>query len=90
MKFIFGFAIGVALAFVFAPAAGKETRAQLKKKTRELARYPERKIAEKVAEAAGRTEEKAGEIGSRVEREAAQAAVKAVVSEVLDKDQRSA
>jgi gas vesicle protein len=83
MKFVLGFAIGVALGIVFAPAPGSETRRELKNKARELSDYPERKINEKVQEAAASAQEKAGDIGSRVGRDAAQAAVKAVTSEVL-------
>ena len=83
MKFVLGFAIGVALGIVFAPAPGSETRRELKNKARELSDYPERKINEKVQEAAASAQEKAGDIGSRVGRDAAQAAVKAVTREVL-------
>jgi gas vesicle protein len=83
MKFVLGFAIGVALGIVFAPAPGSETRRELKNKVHELSDYPERKINEKVQEAAASAQEKAGDIGSRVGRDAAQAAVKAVTSEVL-------
>jgi len=83
MKFVLGFAIGVALGIVFAPAPGSETRRELKNKASELSHYPERKINEKVQEAAASAQEKAGDIGSRVGRDAAQAAVKAVTSEVL-------
>ncbi|HEX3104443.1 MAG TPA: YtxH domain-containing protein [Terriglobales bacterium] len=88
MKFVLGFAIGVALGMVFAPAPGSDTRRELKNKIRELGRYPEQKIEEKVQQAAASVEQKAGEIGSRVGRDAAQAAVKAVTSEVLEDDQK--
>lgn len=88
MKFVLGFAVGVALGLVFAPAPGSETRRELKNKARELAHFPERKIEEKVREAASSAEQKAGDIGSRVGRDAAQAAVKAVTSEVLNKDNK--
>ena len=87
MKLVLGFAIGVALGLVFAPAAGKRTRAQLKDKARDLTHYPERKAQEKVREVAAETEQRAGEIGSREGRDSAQAAVKAVTSEVLDKNE---
>ena len=88
MRFVLGFAVGVALGLVFAPAPGVETRRELGNKVRELSRYPERKIEEKVQEAAASAEQKAGEIGSRVGRDAAQAAVKAVTSEVLKKNDK--
>jgi gas vesicle protein len=86
MKFLLGFAIGFGLAVVFAPAPGSETREQLKNKARELIRYPEQRIEEKVAEAAEQAEQKAGDIGSRIGRDVAQATVKAVRSEMLNKD----
>jgi len=88
MKFVLGFAVGVALGLVFAPAPGTETRRDLKNKVRELSHYPERRIEEKVQQAAASAEQKAGDIGSRVGRDAAQAAVKAVASEVLKDDQK--
>lgn len=87
MKLVLGLAIGVALGLVFAPAAGKRTRAQLKNKARDLTHYPERKAQEKVRAVAEETEQRAGEIGSRVGRDVAQATVKAVTSEVLDKNE---
>ena len=86
MKLVLGFAIGVALGLVFAPASGEKTRAQLKNKARDLAHYPERRAQEKIRRAAAETEQRAGEIGSRVGRDAAQAAVKAVISEAPNKN----
>jgi gas vesicle protein len=87
MKLVLGFAIGVALGLVFAPASGEKTRAQLKNKARDLSRYPARKAQEKVRKAAAETEQRAGEIGSRVGREVAQAAVKAVTREVVNNNE---
>lgn len=84
MKLLWGFAIGVALGLVFAPSSGEKTRAQLKNKTRDFTRYPEQKAQEKVREVARETEHRAGEIGSRVGRDVAQAAVKPVTREVLN------
>ena len=86
MKFLMGFAIGLGLAVVFAPARGSETRAQLKNRARELIRYPEQRMEEKIAKAAEQAEQKAGDIGSRIGRDVAQATVKAVSSEMLKKD----
>ena len=86
MKFLMGFAVGLGLAVVFAPAPGSETRAQLKNKARELIRYPEQRMEEKIAKAAEQAEQKAGDIGSRIGRDVAQATVKAVSSEMLKKD----
>lgn len=86
MKLVMGFAIGVALGLVFAPASGEKTRAQLKNKARDITRYPKRKTREKVREIAGDTEQRAGKIGSRVGRDAAQSAARAT-SEVLNNNQ---
>jgi gas vesicle protein len=82
MKFLLGFGIGIGLALLFAPAAGKETRDQLAGKMRNLARMPERKLDE----AAEVAKEKAGELGSRVGREAAEAAVESIREDVLGKN----
>ena len=46
MKLALGFAIGVALGLVFAPASGEKTRAQLKNKARDFTR-PEPKARER-------------------------------------------
>jgi gas vesicle protein len=67
MKFVLGFAVGVALGLVFAPAPGTETRRELKNKVRELSHYPERKIEEKVQQAAASAEQKAATSGAELE-----------------------
>jgi gas vesicle protein len=72
---------------VFAPAPGEKTRSQLKNKARDFTGYPERKTREKIRAVAAETEQRAGEIGSRVGRDVAQAAVKAVTSEVLNNNE---
>lgn len=90
MRFLLGFAIGVGLGMIFAPAPGEETRRRLLDKTRELAQLPERKVQEKVQEISATSKDKAGEIGSRVGREAAEAAVQAVTDEVLKPGQKPA
>jgi gas vesicle protein len=88
MRFLLGFAVGVALGLVFAPVPGSDARRELGNKVRDLSRYPERKLEKKAQEAAVRVEQRAGEIGSRVGRDVAQATVKAVASEVLEKDNK--
>lgn len=88
MKLVLGFAIGVALGLVFAPACGEKTRTQLKNKARDFTRYPGRKAQEKIREVAAGAEQRAGEMGSRVGRDVAQAAGKAVTSEVLNSNER--
>jgi len=82
VRFLIGFGIGVVLGIMFAPAPGERTRAELARRLRDLSQVPERKVQEKVDKVAARAEAKAGEIGSRVGREVAEAAVKAVRSEV--------
>ena len=77
MKFLFGFAIGVALGMLYAPAPGEETRSRLFQKGEHLMR-------QKAIDVANITKEKAGEVGGRIGRRAAEAAVEAVKEEVLD------
>jgi gas vesicle protein len=83
MKFVLGFAAGLGLALILAPARGEQTRRLLAQKARELMRIPREK-AEEAAEAA---KERAGEIGARIGRRAAESAVEAVKSDVLGNDQ---
>jgi gas vesicle protein len=86
MKFflaLFGCAVGVGLGMMFAPAPGEETRAQLAGKVREITSFPERRMQEKVEEVAAGAEDKAGDIGSRVGRQVAETAVKAVTDELV-------
>jgi len=87
MKLVLGFAIGVALGLVFAPAWGEKTRAQLKTKARDFTRHPERKAQEKVRVVAAETEQRAREIGSRVRRGVRRAAVKPGTSDVLNNNE---
>jgi gas vesicle protein len=83
MKFAFGFAAGLALSLILAPARDEETRRLLAQKVRELMRMPKEK-AEEAAEAA---KEKARDIGARIGRRADESAVEAVKNEVLGNDQ---
>lgn len=71
MKFVFGFAIGVALGVLYAPAPGEETRRQLFEKARELPDMPQQKAREIAAAAKA----KAGDLGAQLGRQAAEAAV---------------
>ncbi len=84
MRFLLGFGIGVVLGIIFAPAPGEETRAQFADKLKNLAHAPQRKVQQTMEEVAAQAEAKAGDIGSKVGREVAEAAVKAVRSEVLN------
>lgn len=87
MKFLLGFGIGVALGIIFAPAAGEQTRRKLREKASEIAELPQKKASQ----AAGVAKEKAGELGARVGREAAEAAVDTVTEDFLgQKKDRSA
>jgi gas vesicle protein len=79
MKFILGFAIGLGMALLVAPASGTETRRQIKERIRELAHLPHKKL-EHAAEAA---KAQAGELGSKIGREAAEAAVEKITDQVL-------
>lgn len=72
MKFIWGLAAGTALAMLFAPARGEETRRDLANRVRETAESQKEKLREK-----------AGEIGARVGRQAAESAVAAVTNKVI-------
>ena len=85
MRLVLGFAIGVALGLVFAPASGEKSRTQLKNKARDFTRHPERKAQEKVRVVAAETEQKAGEIGSRAGRKVRQAGK--AVTDVLHNDE---
>jgi len=58
--FIFGAVVGVAIGFLYAPKAGKETRALLKEKA-ESAAEKAREAAEKAKEAAVRAEKRVEE-----------------------------
>ncbi len=79
MKFVVGFAIGVALGTIFAPASGDETRRWIKGKAEEVSRLPKKKLRE----AADSTRERAGEMGARIGRQAAESAVRAVENRVV-------
>ena len=83
MKFLLGFGIGVGLALMFAPAPGVETRRRLTEKAEDWAGAPQQKVREKVEEVARQSEAKAGEIGSRIGKETAEAVVRAIREEVV-------
>ncbi len=72
MKFILGIAVGTLLGMIYAPAPGEETRRNLANRVRETAESQEQKL-----------QQKAGEIGARVGREAAESAVAAVTNKVV-------
>ena len=82
MKFLLGFAIGLGISVLFAPAPGKETRRALKQRLRDFERLPHRKV-EQAAEMA---REKAGEIGADIGRRAAESAVETIENNVLGKN----
>jgi gas vesicle protein len=79
MRFLLGFAIGFGFGVLLAPASGAETRDKIAQRMRDVAEIPRQK-AEKAAEAA---KQRVGELGSRVGREVAEAAVDAVEKDVL-------
>lgn len=79
MKFLLGLGIGVALGTVFAPASGEETRRWLKHQSHEISRLPKRKVREALES----TREKAGEMGARAGRKAAESAVQAVENKIV-------
>lgn len=81
MKFFIGFGIGVALGMLYAPAPGSESRAWLARRTQALSDLPEQKAAEWAEEG----KEKAGELGARLGREAAEAATQAVADELRER-----
>ena len=85
-RFLLGFGVGVGLGLLFAPASGEETRQTLADQARNIAEIPQRKIKETVQQAAEVAKEKAGDIGGRVGREAAEAAVDSVREDVLGKN----
>jgi hypothetical protein len=79
MKVALGLMLGVTLGIVFAPGAGAETRRRILAGAKTLLRAPH-DAANEIAE---KTREKAGDIGARVGRDAAQAAVSAIQREVI-------
>ena len=86
MKFLLGVMAGVALGLVFAPAEGRRVREELAEKAREWSEVP----AQKAAQMAEAGKQKAGDLGARVGREAAEAAVEAATDRVLGKQKESA
>lgn len=62
--FIIGAIAGVAIGFLYAPKAGKETRALLKEKAVE--------VKEKASEVAEKAKEKAGEVAEKAKEAAAE------------------
>lgn len=85
MKFLLGLFTGVVLGMMYAPAPGQETREELAQKAREWSDLPAK--AEQLAEA---SKQKAGEIGARVGREAAEKAVQAAADKIMGKKKESA
>ncbi len=85
-RFLLGFGIGVGVGMLLAPVSGEEARHTVADKARDLIEMPRRKVQEKMEQAAETAEQKAGAIGSKVGREAAQAAVAAVRQNVVGKD----
>lgn len=82
MKFIFGLGIGIVLGLLCAPASGEETRQQLLDRARDLSDLPERKAAEMAENAKA----KAGDLGAKLGRQAAEAAVETATSKISGKD----
>jgi gas vesicle protein len=82
MRFLLGFAVGFGIGLFLAPASGAETRDAIAQRMRDIAEITRQK-AEEVAETA---KQHAGDLGSRVGRRAAEAAVNAVEQDVLGKN----
>lgn len=89
LQFVLGFGIGFALALAFTPASGEQSRRLIANKARELIQFPSRKIEEETRKAAELAKEKAGQIGSDVGRQAAEAAVDAVEKNLFGTGNRS-
>lgn len=68
MKLLLGFAVGIALGLVYAPASGEETRHKLFGAVKDWIERPEQKV-----------HDVAGDLGSKWGREAAEAAVDKVL-----------
>ena len=82
LSFVIGLSVGAVVALLSTPVSGEETRAWLGRKAEEMKDIPQEK-AEQVAEAA---REKAGDLGSRIGRHAAEAAVEAATEKILPED----
>lgn len=78
MKFLLGLAVGVVLGLLYAPASGQETRRQLLEKARELPDVPQ----EKAREIAASAKAKAGDLGAKLGRQAAEAAIEKATPKV--------
>ena len=85
MKFLLGLFTGLVLGMMYAPAPGQETREELAQKAREWSDLSAK--ADQLAEA---SKEKAGEIGARVGREAAEKAVQAAADKLMGKNRETA
>ena len=83
MKFLLGFAIGLGLAVLFAPASGEETRQRLISKV-------ENKTREKAMEIANISQEKAGQVGEDIGRRVTEAAVQAVKENLISDQGKTA
>jgi gas vesicle protein len=83
MKFFLGFGIGLAAGLLFAPASGRDTRRRLQEKFEDTMNASEEKVNETVQDIAERGRQKAGELGGRLGRQAAEGAVDAVTQRVV-------
>jgi gas vesicle protein len=79
MKFMLGFFVGLAGALLFAPARGEETRSRLIETGHNLANRSASKLNQTVEQVSETAREKAGEIGSAVGRQAAEAVADSVL-----------
>jgi gas vesicle protein len=86
MKFLLGLITGVVIGMLVAPAEGRQVREELAEKAREWSELPSQKAAEIVE--AGK--QKAGDLGARVGRQAAEAAVEAASKELLGNKKETA
>jgi gas vesicle protein len=82
ISFLIGTAVGAGVALLATPASGEEMRAWLGRKTREIKQVP----GEKVEQAAEAAKARAGDLGSQVGKQAAEAAVEAVKENLFPED----
>lgn len=82
MKFLLGLAVGFAAALLFAPARGEDTREKLIRGAQDLTDASQQKLHETAEKVSSVVQEKAGEIGGKKGREAAEKVAARVTGKV--------